>query len=72
MFRKLGQDIDAIGFDQGLKFRSMILPDIFIDHDKPVKQYELAGLQRQDITALALGVLGVEVEIDDNIRPVSA
>ena len=31
-------------FDTGLKFRSMILPDIFIDHDKPEKMYEVAGL----------------------------
>ena len=31
-------------FDTGLKFRSMILPDIFIDHDTPEKMYEVAGL----------------------------
>ena len=31
-------------FDTGLKFRSMILPDIFIDQDTPEKMYELAGL----------------------------
>ena len=32
------------GFDKGLKFRSMILPDIFIDQDTPEKMYEKAGL----------------------------
>ena len=31
-------------FDRGLKFRSMILPDIFIDQDTPEKMYENAGL----------------------------
>ena len=31
-------------FDKGLKFRSMILPDIFIDQDSPDKMYEKAGL----------------------------
>ena len=31
-------------FDTGLKFRSMILPDIFIDQDTPEKMYESAGL----------------------------
>ena len=31
-------------FDKGLKFRSMILPDIFIDQDTPEKMYKVAGL----------------------------
>ena len=31
-------------FDTGLKFRSMILPDIFIDQDTPEKMYQIAGL----------------------------
>ena len=31
-------------FDTGLKFRSMILPDIFIDQDTPEKMYRIAGL----------------------------
>ncbi|MDP1975693.1 MAG: 1-deoxy-D-xylulose-5-phosphate synthase, partial [Alphaproteobacteria bacterium] len=30
--------------DRGLKCRPMTLPDFFIDHDIPEKQYELAGL----------------------------
>jgi len=36
-------------FDSGLKFRSMILPDIFIDQDTPEKMYEIAGLSSQYI-----------------------
>ena len=31
-------------FDKGLKIRSMILPDEFIDHDIPEKMYKRAGL----------------------------
>ena len=36
-------------FDKGLKFRSMILPDIFIDQDTPDKMYEKAGLDALSI-----------------------
>tara|TARA_B100000886_G_scaffold72809_1_gene46696 strand:- start:1077 stop:2996 length:1920 start_codon:yes stop_codon:yes gene_type:complete len=36
-------------FDRGLKFRSMILPDIFIDQDIPEKMYETAGLDSSSI-----------------------
>ena len=36
-------------FDRGLKFRSMILPDIFIDQDTPDKMYEVAGLDSLSI-----------------------
>ena len=36
-------------FDRGLKFRSMILPDLFIDQDSPEKMYEKAGLDSQSI-----------------------
>ena len=37
-------------FDRGLKFRSMILPDIFIDQDTPEKMYEVAGLDSMSIS----------------------
>ena len=36
-------------FDRGLKFRSMILPDLFIDQDSPEKMYEIAGLDYSSI-----------------------
>ena len=36
-------------FDKGLKFRSMTLPDIFIDQDTPEKMYEIAGLDSKSI-----------------------
>jgi 1-deoxy-D-xylulose-5-phosphate synthase len=46
--------------DRGLKVRQMVLPDIFIDHDKPEKMYELAGLDASGIVATVLSTLGRE------------
>ncbi|MBP6010957.1 MAG: 1-deoxy-D-xylulose-5-phosphate synthase [Alphaproteobacteria bacterium] len=45
-------------FDRGCKFRPMTLPDIFIDHDSPQKQYDLAELNAPHIVATALTALG--------------
>ncbi len=36
-------------FDRGLKFRSMILPDLFLDQDTPEKMYKKAGLDSLSI-----------------------
>ncbi|MCL7409412.1 1-deoxy-D-xylulose-5-phosphate synthase [Marivivens donghaensis] len=46
-------------FDAGLKFRSMVLPDTFIDHANPRDMYATAGLNADDIEAKVLEVLGV-------------
>lgn len=46
-------------FDTGLKYRSMVLPDTFIDHASPAKMYEDAKLSVKDIEAKVLDVLGV-------------
>lgn len=43
-----------------LKFRPMTLPDIFIDHDTPRRQLEIAGLTAPDIVRTALSALGRE------------
>ena len=59
-------------FDKGLKFRAMTLPDIFIDHEKPEKQYEIAGLKRSDIVATTLLALGETNKIHSGITPASA
>ena len=59
-------------FDKGLKFRAMTLPDIFIDHDKPEKQYEIAGLKRSDIVSVALEAVGENVKLRLDISPASA
>ncbi|HXF53986.1 MAG TPA: 1-deoxy-D-xylulose-5-phosphate synthase [Hyphomicrobiaceae bacterium] len=44
--------------DRGLKVRSMVLPDVFIEHDKPELMYERAGLNASGIVATVLAALG--------------
>ena len=44
--------------DKGLRVRTMQLPDIFQDQDKPEKMYAMAGLAACDIAACAIGALG--------------
>ena len=46
-------------FDNGFKFRSMVLPDTFIDQASPAQMYEVAKLQANDIEAKVLQVLGI-------------
>ncbi|QYX55391.1 1-deoxy-D-xylulose-5-phosphate synthase [Roseovarius sp. SCSIO 43702] len=46
-------------FDAGLKFRAMVLPDIFIDQASPEDMYRVAGLGAEDIEAMALRLLDV-------------
>ena len=49
---------DDGAFDNGLKFRSMIFPDAYIDHDKPEKQMARIGLDAKGIVAKVLSALG--------------
>jgi 1-deoxy-D-xylulose-5-phosphate synthase len=44
--------------DGGLKVRPMVLPDIFIDHDKPERMYHQAGLDAAGIVSTVLNALG--------------
>jgi 1-deoxy-D-xylulose-5-phosphate synthase len=46
-------------FDHGLKYRSMVLPDVFIDHANPADMYAVAGMNAEHIEAKVLDVLGV-------------
>ncbi len=46
-------------FDRGLKFRSMVLPDTFIDQSSPADMYAIAGMNAEQIEAKVLSVLGV-------------
>ena len=46
-------------FDQGLKFRSMVLPDAFIDHASPEDMYKTAGLDAKSIEKKLLDLIGV-------------
>jgi 1-deoxy-D-xylulose-5-phosphate synthase len=43
---------------RGFKLRSMVLPDNFLDHDKPEKLYMQAGLDAKGIVAKVLETLG--------------
>lgn len=45
--------------DTGVKMRSMVFPDTFIDQNSPEKMYEIAGMNAQDIEAKVLDVLGI-------------
>jgi 1-deoxy-D-xylulose-5-phosphate synthase len=47
--------------ENGLRVRPMCLPDRFIDHDSPKKQYDEAGLNAQQIVATALAALGQDL-----------
>ena len=47
--------------DGGLKIRPLMLPDRFIDHNKPELQYADAGLDAKHIVATALAALGRDV-----------
>jgi 1-deoxy-D-xylulose-5-phosphate synthase len=45
--------------DRGLKIRSLTLPDVFQDQDKPEVMYAQAGLDAEGIVRSALAALGV-------------
>jgi 1-deoxy-D-xylulose-5-phosphate synthase len=56
---QVAQELALTGqLDAGLKLRPLILPDRFIEHDKPERQYEEAGLDARAIVATALAALG--------------
>ena len=44
--------------DRGIKFRSMVLPDLFIDQDSPAAMYAKAGLDAKGIVAKVFEALG--------------
>jgi 1-deoxy-D-xylulose-5-phosphate synthase len=48
--------------DRGLKVRSMVLPDVFIDQDSPNAMYAKAGLDAKGIVAKAFQALGQNVQ----------
>ena len=48
-------------FDHGLKFRSMVLPDTFIDQASPEAMYRVAGMDAAHIEAKVLETLDVAV-----------
>ena len=58
-------------FDRGLKFRSMILPDIFIDQDSPEKMYEAAGLDSESIANKVEDTLNSNIILAKNKSKIS-
>ena len=46
-------------FDRGLKFRSMVLPDSFIQQDSPARMYEVAAMNAAQIEARVLDLMGL-------------
>ena len=58
-------------FDRGLKFRSMILPDIFIDQDTPEKMYETAGLDSSSIATKVEETLNSNIILAKNRNKIS-
>ncbi|MBC8790726.1 MAG: 1-deoxy-D-xylulose-5-phosphate synthase [Tagaea sp. CACIAM 22H2] len=54
--------------DQGLKIRTLTLPDRFIEHDTPVRMYDEAGLNAAQIVRAALDGFGLEAVV----RPLRA
>jgi 1-deoxy-D-xylulose-5-phosphate synthase len=51
--------------DRGLKVRTLTLPDVFQDHDRPELQYRLAGLDAEGIVQSVLQALGRDAKISD-------
>ena len=53
-------------FDRGLKFRSMFLPDKFLDQDTPENMYKTAGLDCDSIVQKVENILNSNVVIAKN------
>jgi 1-deoxy-D-xylulose-5-phosphate synthase len=51
--------------DRGLKVRTLTLPDVFQDHDRPELQYRLAGLDAEGIVQGVLQALGRDSKVSD-------
>ena len=50
--------------DRGLKVRTMVLPDIFIDQDTPAAMYARAGLDAKGIVAKVFEALGKDIAVE--------
>jgi 1-deoxy-D-xylulose-5-phosphate synthase len=50
--------------DGGLKVRTMVLPDSFIDQDKPEAMYARAGLDADGIVKTVFAALGREAQVE--------
>jgi 1-deoxy-D-xylulose-5-phosphate synthase len=59
-------------FDKGLKFRSMILPDLFLDQDTPERMYEKAGLDSFSIADKVEKTLNSNIVLAKNKNKISS
>ena len=50
--------------DRGLKIRSMVLPDVFLEQDTPAAMYARAGLDAKGIVAKVFDALGKDVTVE--------
>jgi 1-deoxy-D-xylulose-5-phosphate synthase len=55
---------EASVLDRGLKVRSMVLPDSFIDQDSPNAMYAKAGLDAKGIVAKVFEALGKDIRTE--------
>ncbi|MEO0635765.1 MAG: 1-deoxy-D-xylulose-5-phosphate synthase [Pseudomonadota bacterium] len=55
-------------FDEGLKIRSLVMPDAFIDQAKPEKMYADAGLDAEGIVAAVFEALGKQAHTQEAER----
>ena len=62
---------DRGAFDKGLKFRSMFLPDLFIDQDTPNAMYKKAGLDCGSIVEKIETVLKSNIVLAKNRNKIS-
>ncbi|MGB0907244.1 MAG: 1-deoxy-D-xylulose-5-phosphate synthase [Maricaulaceae bacterium] len=53
--------------DHGLKVRTMVLPDTFIDQDTPAKMYKAAGLDADSIVEKVFEVIGKDMASRANL-----
>ncbi len=54
--------------DRGLKVRTLTLPDIFQDHERPDLQYAIAGLDAEAIVKAALSALALDGDASAGLR----
>jgi 1-deoxy-D-xylulose-5-phosphate synthase len=55
---------DHGALDRGLKVRSMVLPDVFIDQDTPAAMYARAGLDAKGIVKKVFEALGKDIKVE--------
>jgi 1-deoxy-D-xylulose-5-phosphate synthase len=53
--------------DRGIKFRAMVLPDVFVDQDSPNAMYAKAGLDTKGIVTKVFEALGKDVA-DETVK----